>query len=467
MKSNLITTVTFFLLPLCLFAQQHIIISYNSFIENVKKNNPVVAKAHNVATIGEMQYSAARGHYDPLLNSSTENKYYNSTGYYNLFSGSIKQPLFTSQYIKMGYEYGAGVYINPEQYTPSYGLPYLGFEFSLLQGLLIDKRRAEVLKSKNYLSYSVAEQNSMINDLLYVSSQAYFDWMYTQKQYALYSYFLELSVQRLNAIENLANSGERPSVDTIEAAILVQGRLLEQQSSAIENRKKLNELTSFNWQSNDIPNTETTNYITSDSLESCFEKAKQMVFQIMRYDSISNPIVLQYQAKQAVLEVEKRLKKEMIKPKLDVMYNFLSANTNSSALIFSPNNYKWGANLSFPLFLRNARNEYKVASLNAKNNTFDLNNKINEIALKQNYLKQALLVLNNQLVTAQKTVDYSKQLLLAEKLKFDNGESSLFMINTRESKLLESELKLADYKLKFAKCVLGIIYLNGNLEYSF
>lgn len=454
----------------CVFrvwAQNTAVIDYNTFIENVKKNNPIANKAQNSSTIGKIQYNAARGNYDPIINASTENKYYNSTGYYSLFSADLKQPLFTSQYLKAGYEYGAGVYVNPEDYTSSYGLPYVGLEFSLLQGLLIDKRRAEVLKSENYIDYYNAEKNIILNDLLYLSSQAYFEWMYTQKQYALYSYFLSLADLRLQGVKHLSDSGERPAIDTIEASILLQSRLLEQQNIAIENQKQFNELTSFNWQNNTTPNSTTTNYISKDSLDNCYQQIKKVALKIIAYDSINNPIVIQYQAKQKVLEVEERFKKEMIKPKLDVTYNFLSSNQNSQLPVFSPNNYKWGATLSFPLFLRNPINEYKIASLNVDNNAYDLANKTNEIALKQNYLKQTLIVLTSQLVTAEKSVVYSQKLLEAEKLKFENGESSLFMLNTRENKLLETELKLADSKLKFIKCVLTIVYLNGNLDYAF
>lgn len=464
-SSVLVVICLFFIFPV--WAQNTIIIDYNTFIENVKKNNPVAAKAENTSAIGKMQYNAARGNYDPIINATTENKYYNSIGYYNLFSADLKQPIFTSQYLKAGYEYGAGVYVNPEDYTSSYGLPYLGLEFSVLQGLLIDKRRAEVLKAENYVDYYNAEKNILLNDLLYFSSQAYFEWMYTQKQYALYSYFLSLADLRLKGIKYLSDSGERPAIDTIEASILLQSRLLEQQATAIENQKQLNELTSFNWQNNSTPNSTTTNYISKDSLDNCYQQVKKLALGIIAYDSINNPIVMQYQAKQKVLQVEERFKKEMIKPKLDLSYNFLSSNKNSYAPIFSPNSYKWGATLSFPLFLRNSINEYKIASLNVDNNAYDLANKTNEIALKQNYLKQTLIILTGQLATAEKSVAYSKRLLEAEKLKFENGESSLFMLNTRENKLLETELKLADSKLKFIKCVLSIVYLNGNLNYSF
>jgi outer membrane protein TolC len=81
-------------------------------------------------------------------------------------------------------------------------------------------------------------------------------------------------------------------------------------------------------------------------------------------------------------------------------------------------------------------------------------------------LKQNISLLAEQLQNAERSVKYSKQLVEAEKLKFTNGESSLFILNARENKWLESELKLSEYKLKFIKTVLNIIYLKGNLNYQ-
>ena len=57
-------------------------------------------------------------------------------------------------------------------------------------------------------------------------------------------------------------------------------------------------------------------------------------------------------------------------------------------------------------------------------------------------------------------------MVIAEKIKFDNGESSLFLINTRETKWLEAELKLIEYQLKYTKNIFSLIYLKGNLDYS-
>jgi hypothetical protein len=56
----------------------------------------------------------------------------------------------------------------------------------------------------------------------------------------------------------------------------------------------------------------------------------------------------------------------MIKPNLNVKYSFLSNIAASINPSFSNNNYKFSLNLSFPLFLRNPTNEYKLAKINSK-----------------------------------------------------------------------------------------------------
>lgn len=465
-NKNLILFFWLFLVS-CAFSQETLNLNYAAYVDAVRKNNPLILAANNYTAIGRSQYEAARGNYDPVFNTSIDSKYFNKTNYYNIAEGSVKQPIFTSQYLKAGYEFGNGSYLNPEETTSTYGLPYLGVEASLLQGFLFDKRRADVLKAKGYVDFYKAEQLIQVNDLLYQSSMSYFEFLYAEKLLSLYTYFLSLANTRLRGIEDLANNGERPFVDTVEAAIFTQSRILDLQSANIEINKRQNELSTFIWSTDQIPTANAVVFVTGDSLDDSYERAKSIMLRKLTEDSLNNPILMQYRAKQKVLDVEQRLKKELIKPKLDVSYNLLSNNQDSYAPVWSTNNYKWGASLSFPLFLRNSRNEFKVAGLNARNNAFDLKYKENEIERKQNFLRQSTNVLILQLQNAERSAKYSKLLLEAERLKFENGESSVFMLNTRENKWLESELKLAEYKLKFIKNLLSVIHLNGNLNYVF
>lgn len=437
--------------------------NYNSFLNSVKESNPLAGKARNSGDYGKAQLKAARGNFDPQLASSIESKQFKSYNYFTFGTAELKQQLYTSQYLKVGYQYGQGIYLNPERTTAPAGLPYVGVQASVLQGLLFDKRRAEVIKAKHYYDYFDAEQRIQFNDLLYSASTAYADALYTKKINNLYAYFASLATERLRGINDLSSVGERPSIDTIEAAIFLQGRLLDQQAGRIELIKKLNELSILNPVAAASDNASVN---LADSLEQLYAQAVKNVGQSINGQQATNPLVSQYLAKQRVLETEKRLKREMIKPVLDLSYNFLNASSDVLYPDLSINNYKWGATFSVPLFLRKSRNEYKMATLEANSNQLETINKQNQINFKRRYIIEALGVTAGQIVNAERSAAYSRLLVEAERLKFTNGESSLFLLNSRESKWLETELKLADYKLKFIKSFLELTYVNGALNYE-
>lgn len=465
MRKNkfIVLTVSFFLAITCL-SQSPYVLTYESYLKQVMDSNPLSHRAENFKTYGELQYQAAKGNFDPQIGGSLDQKFFNGKDYYSIASGGVKVPLFTAQNLKFGYEYGAGAYINPEHYTPSYGLPYLGLEVGLLQGMFLDYRRAELLKSKHYVGYYSAERDVQLNTILFESASTYFDWLFSQKQLALNKYFVDLARERLVGLESMASIGEKAAVDTIEAAVLYQSRLLDYQNAEIDVRKQSNNLSVFYRPGES--GFQQIFYSTTDSLELFYEKMKQILLIRLNTDSVNNPVIDKYLAFQNVLEIDKRYKRELIKPVLNVNYNFLSYNPNSYGPVYSPNNYKWGVDLAFPLLFRKSRNEYKLSKIVYQNNSLELDNKMNELNYKISALEQAISLLSQQLQIAKKSVDYYKKMVEAEKMKFDNGESSLFLLNTRESKWLESELKFAEYKLKFIKTALNIIYLKGNLNYS-
>ena len=453
-------------LLMCASTQAQIEVSYETYINSIRENNPLVARAKNIKDKGDLMYQAAKGGYDPIVTVEYENKNFDSKNYYSSLLTKVKQPIYTSQYITTGYEYGQGYYLNPDLKTATYGLPYIGIEASLLQGMLIDKRRAEILKSQRYKSYYEAEQNIQINDLLYIASLSYFDWVYSCKELNLQSYFLRLAEQRYEGIKLLANIGERAAIDTIEANMILKSRHLDMQASQLENQKKQVTLLSQRWTGATEPSPIGATITLKDSLEYSYSRVKVNYINTFQNVAISNPLLKKYEAGQEILKVEKKYKAELIKPKLDVKYNFLFNTAAGESPALSLSNYRWAANFSMPLFLRSARNEYKMAKLDLANSQMELDNKRNEINFKLNLTKQNIDLLLEQVNNAEANVAFSRQMLAAEKIKFEHGESSLFLLNTREAKLLETELKLAEYRLKFIKNYFEFVYLKGEMSYS-
>ncbi len=218
---------------------------YNSYLAYIKNNHVLAKQANNQSEIAKRQLAAARGNYDPKINSDIQNKYFNSKNYYTVAKAELKQPIYTSQYLKLGYEYGQGTFVGPEDLTSQGGLPFLGIEASLLQGLLFDKRRAEVIKAKFYKDYYEAESRIQLNDLLLDASQNYFEYLFVKRVLGLQTFFYNIAIERQKGIVAMAIQGERAAVDTIESSIFLQGRLMERLGAETEVIKQKNALNVF------------------------------------------------------------------------------------------------------------------------------------------------------------------------------------------------------------------------------
>ncbi len=445
-------------------AQHSAVLNYSTFIGNVKAYHPMIKLAGAVGEIGEESVNAARGNYDPNISGTYSNKYYQGRDYYSVFGSEIKQAIFTNQSIKAGFEYGSGNYLNPSDYTPGNGVAYLGLEASLLQGLVIDKRRADVLKAKHYRSMNENEKRHISNTILFESACAYSDWLLKRGEFKVNRYFTDLAQVRLEGIKALSFAGERPSIDTTETAMLLQQRFLDLQSSTIEFQKQSALIAINNWENNEAASFNPA-LIPSDSLEQLMELVTKKFMEDNNSDGRNNPLVLQYRSKLDLLNVERRYRAELVKPVLNFNYNLLSIPVNTGDFpSLSLNNYKWGAQLAFPLFLRNSRAELSMAKLRMNSTNFEYELKQTEIQNKLKFTSSAVDVLALQLQTAEKNLDYSKRMLEAEKLKFENGESSIFLINTRENKWLEAELKRLETMNKYIKTVFDYLYLKGNMD---
>ena len=152
------------------------------------------------------------------------------------------------------------------------------------------------------------------------------------------------------------------------------------------------------------------------------------------------------------LEVERLLKRNNLLPQINLTYNFL--NDNSAVLgAFNTANYKAGIRLSFPIFLRQERAELNLTNLKLQSVNFDRKVITLELRNKLNSIRQQIKSYQRQINISERIVDDFIQLFKGEQRKFDIGESSLFLVISRESQLLSSQLKLIDlnYKILDAK----------------
>lgn len=128
------------------------------------------------------------------------------------------------------------------------------------------------------------------------------------------------------------------------------------------------------------------------------------------------------------------------------------------------NNYKWGLVVMFPLLFRKERADLQLTKIKIENTTYETRNKRNELL---NKVKATFIEFNtfkNQIDLYSKNVLNYKSLWQSEKRLFDSGESSLFMINSREMSYINAQIKLNEIINKSKKAGLDVEYSFGVLD---
>ena len=148
------------------------------------------------------------------------------------------------------------------------------------------------------------------------------------------------------------------------------------------------------------------------------------------------------------LVVDKRLKTNKLLPKIDLEYNFLTE-TPEYINSFQDDAYKAGLSFSLPLFLRKERGDLKLAKIKLQYARLDYDNAEIKIRNKIVGLYQELDSYETQQLLMGDMVDNYERMLSAEERKFMLGESSLFLVNSRESKLIDATLKRNEIQNKF------------------
>lgn len=427
-----------------------VVLNFKEYLGYIKKYHPIAKQAE--LKIGEAQANLmkSRGGFDPKIEVDYNLKEFKGTEYYQRFNATFKVPTWYGIELKANFEQNDGTYLNPSENLPEDGLYSAGVSFSLGQGLWINERMATLKSAKFFREQNRAERDIMVNEVLYNASLAYFDWLQSFREKEIYERFLANAKERYKGVRQNAMAGVVPSVDTLEAKIIVQDRALNLEQAKINWSNKSLLLATFLWMNNNIPIELQPNVIPDSDTERDIDMTLEILGKPL--DSIAiedHPKLKALDYKIESLKIDRRLKSNKLLPKIDLEYNFLTENPDYFNS-FGSQQYKGGVNFQLPLFMRKERGNLRLADfklrdaqLEATNTTVQIRNKIRAIyAELDSFYRQKDLIENM-------VQDY-RLLFLAEERKFSFGESSLFLVNSRESKLLEAELKKNLIQNKFS-----------------
>ena len=455
------------LLLLCFYSHTQVL-EWTDFRQQVLEYHPIAQQADLYRSQASSALLRAKGGFDPKAYSDFYSKNFSGKNYFQYAEAGIKLPTWGGIELKSAYNLASGTYLNAESTLPSNGQATLGFNWSIGQGLLLDERRAALRQALIGLQAGEAERGLVINDLLFEAAKTYWAWVVASNQLSIYDSALRQSRIRHEAMRESFFQGDKPAIDTIETFIQVQNRLLDVNFASIDAQNTTLALSNFLWTTDgqalalaQIPSPPTISD-TETIPENILEREE-----LARQARQNHPELRLYQAKSQSLEVERRLKMEKRKPVLDLNYNLLAAGwaffptDNTTGIGVLANDIKWGINFSYPIFNRKARGDWQLTLVKIAQTKLDIQQKSQVIENKVRQYANDLNNLRNQVALYRDITRNYLTLLEAETEKFKQGESSVFLINTREQRWLDAQLKYLKLVAEYRKTEAGLLWTTG------
>lgn len=439
------------------------VLTLETFIQQVKQFHPVAKQANLQTQKAKAELLTAKGSFDPTISLDASRKTFDEKNYYFYTNPELKIPLPVGD-LKTGLENNGGDNLSSELTKGKSS--YLGIEIPLAKGLLIDKRRAALQQAKIYVNQTEQERLAMYNDLLYSAYSSYAQWAGYHQLYKTFTNYLQVSAKRLGLVKIAAANGDRSVMDTLEAFTQLQNIELLQNEALIKLNTAAYELSNFLWLQND----------SAYQLSATVQPSNQSLLNIVNINSADdivtnaltqNPNIRYYNFKLDVLQVERKLKQQNLLPTLNAKANLLNkdyAVLKGFSTAFLQNNYKWGIDFKIPIFLREGRGELQKAKLKITEANLDLLQKKQTTENKIRSYYAEFTLLQQQLKTAQTAYNNYNSLYKNELLRFTNGESSLFVVNSREIKALETLQKTIELQIKLFKARYAIDWAAGALK---
>ena len=435
------------------------------FMTIVREHHPIARQAALKAELGEAELLAKKGAFDPYLYGDIGQKYFDDKQYYNLIDAGMKVPTWFGIEMQAGLEQTDGDFINPQRTTPNNGLVYAGISVPIGQDLFIDQRRADLRNAQIYQNITLEERRLLLNKLFKKAVDTYWKWFAASRKYTIYQEALELAQVRFQAVESSARIGELPYVDTVEAYVQLQNRKNLLQSARLNYENITAELEVFLWNQDQQPLTIASNIEPPAPERVINEKSTLELGSQMDTLIKNHPALLKKSLEVSQLEINRKLAVERLKPQLDLKYNAINEPIAGDLIQgYSINNYTWGLTFKMPIFLRKERGQLQKANIQLQEQELALKQLERELSFGLNAAYNSWNTLGQQIQTYQSIVGSSEQLLEAERQKFRNGESSLFLVNSREMRYVKARIEYIDLIRQLQQAYIEVQFRLGQLD---
>lgn len=413
-------------------------LSLDEFMGFVKQHHPFVKQAKIELNLSETKLLKARGAFDPKIEAAFKEKTVKNSPYYERLNAAFTLPTPIGVELKAEISEAEGDLLNPENVVSGNRLYAVGADLDLGKGLWANPRNTALKQARRFVKQAEEENRLAVNQILEEASHAFLDWYAAYQQWNIIGQFVENAAFRFQGVKQRVASGDLAPIDSLEARIAYNNRKLLWEKSLIKLNRTALKASNFLW--------------LEDQPIEIREKTMPTLAEdtLLLYSDVENPPLANHPKMKALnykieqQRLEQRLQRNALLPEIKLGYRWLSGTNPLQTLqaALDPENNITQFKVKMPLFLRKERANLKLSSLKlddlvlAQEQTrLELGNKINALNAQKNSLTK------QKQLTQQMVEDY-KILFEGEQKKFNAGESSLFLVNSREAKWLDAVQKL-------------------------
>lgn len=443
-------------------------LSFSDYLTQVWQYHPVVRQASIAVELGNAGLRQSRAVMDPYIAASINEKDLEGKDYYDKTTVKLALPTALGVELFAAYDQNTGSFIDPEISTPSSGLYQAGISLPLGSSIFFNERMLAIRQGKLMLQMSESDQRIILNEVLYRASLAYLNWSLATGLVATQTASLNIANEQFQAVKQSFISGDSPAIDTTEAFLQVQNRnyqLLTARNMEFTARRMVE---TFLWNDEGEPLG-----LLDLSLPQLMEDFGRNIlvssdsFLVWQEDLESQHPILNIKGlKIQSIELDRQLARSNLLPQVDLKYIQLAT---GGALENTPggdvNDRVFGVGIKYPLLLRKERAKLNLANLKQENQRLDRDLKILELQNKLSALVNDYTIASSQWAIYGQMINNYEALLSAEKSKFSIGESSVFLLNSRENKLFDAQVNQQQIRSKQIATALKVIQAANREEF--
>lgn len=428
-----------------------------------RERHPNVAAAQQGVVAADAEVLSARGGFDTLLKA--RGVYVPYSYYQNeRLDAVIEQPtpLLGTRFFA-GYRLGRGefpVYYGNYQ-TLSDGELRAGVEVPLWRNGTIDKRRATITQAhlrREMAAFALAgEQLGVQREAAYL----YWDWVAAGQQLRIAEAQHALAAARHEQLARRVDAGDIPQIEHTENERV----LLERDADRISARRAVEraalKLSLFLRDEQGEPHV-----VPSSRLPEALPLPAPLgeeTLDAWLARALRRPELRELALQREVLQVDAQLARNQAAPAVDLGLS-VSRDLGVGASNLRPTEFQAALTLDIPLQARAARGQRLAAE--AKRASVDAKARLarDKITTEVRDALSALKAAHERVGLARSAAEVARRLAQAEFMRFENGATSLLVVNQREQAAAEAELKEVRALVDYHRAVVDLLAATVTLE---